>query len=590
MVAGREVAMTVFQKAGKDHKGFDFNVLSPLEAIGEAIEKNVDPMGVVTSLLNAQVAWLTHPLELSRAVSALSGDILALQSHVARRAMGLPSEDVVRPHADDGRFVDPIWESSATWDIVKEVYLAYTHRLMDMFFETPGMSDKGRRRSAFWLRKWLNAVAPTNFFWGNPVAMRKFVESRGESVVRGIEHFQTDLRAGNIRMVEEDAFHVGVDLATTPGEVIFRNRMLELIHYKPTTVQVYQTPIVIITPWINKFYILDLTSKKSMVKYLVDRGFSVFITSWKNPDDSMLEVTYEDYISEGIAPAIEAAKGFCQVPQVHAVGYCIGGITLSAYMAWANRQYTGPEQVPVAHWTVLTTLVDFSRPGDIEVFVDEDSVEWIEKSMAKKGYLDGKEMATSFRMLRSNSLVWNYVVNSYLYGEPLPAFDVLFWNADTTRMPHAMHSYYLREMYLNNNLMKKDALHLCGQPIDLAKIVQPLYAVAAEDDHIAPWRQCFRIHSHVAGPVRFALSTSGHILGIVNPPVNPPKRSYWIGEPQRGENSEQWQARAEKQPGSWWEDWVRWLVPQSGPQVAPPQGGKAYPALAAAPGTYVVES
>jgi len=243
----------------------------------------------------------------------------------------------------------------------------------------------------------------------------------------------------------------------------------------------------------------------------------------------------------------------------------------------------------VAHWTVLTTLVDFSRPGDIEVFVDEDSVEWIEKSMAKKGYLDGKEMATSFRMLRSNSLVWNYVVNSYLYGEPLPAFDVLFWNADTTRMPHAMHSYYLREMYLNNNLMKKDALHLCGQPIDLAKIVQPLYAVAAEDDHIAPWRQCFRIHSHVAGPVRFALSTSGHILGIVNPPVNPPKRSYWIGEPQRGENSEQWQARAEKQPGTWWEDWVRWLVPQSGPQVAPPQGGKAYPALAAAPGTYVVE-
>lgn len=581
--------MSTYQKAAKDHKTFKLNELSPFESMCEAVGKTVDPLGAVTSLVNAQVAWLSHPLELSRAMSALSGDIMALSAHVSRRAMGMEEEDVVRPNADDSRFADPIWESSASWDITKEVYLAFTHRLMDMYFETPGMSDKDRRRSAFWLRKWLNMVAPTNFFWTNPVAMRKFVETHGESATRGMEHFQKDVRAGTIRMVEEDAFTIGVDLATTPGDVVFRNRMVELIHYTPSTEKVHKTPIVIITPWINKFYILDLTSKKSMVKFLVDQGFTVFITSWKNPDESMLEVTYEDYISEGIAEVIDVAKAFCKVPQVHAVGYCIGGITLSAYMAWANRHYGSADKVPVAHWTLLTTLVDFSRPGDIEVFVDEASVEWIEQSMAKKGYLDGKEMATSFRMLRSNSLVWNYVVSSYLYGEPLPAFDVLFWNADTTRMPHAMHSFYLREFYLNNNLMKKDALHLCGEAIDLNTIVQPLYAVSAEDDHIAPWRQCFRIHKHVAAPVRFALSTSGHILGIVNPPVNPPKRSFWIAEPQRGESAEQWQARAEKKAGTWWTDWVNWLVPQCGPLVAPPKGGSAYPSLGAAPGTYVIE-
>ena len=572
------------------HKGINLQHQGPLEAMGEAIEKSLDPLGVTTSMLNAQLSWLSHPLELARVLHGLSGDIMALQTHVMRRAMGMPSEDVVLPHEDDARFSDPVWSESATWDIVKEYYLAFTHRLMDMYFETPGLSDRERRRAAFWLRKWLNLVAPTNFFWSNPVAMRKFVESHGESASKGFENYLRDVRAGSVQMVEPDAFTVGKDLATTPGNVVFRNRMLELIQYSPTTEMVREVPIVIITPWINKFYILDLTSKKSMIKYLVDQGFTVFITSWKNPEDSMSEVTYEDYLSEGITPAIEAARQICKVPQVHAAGYCIGGITLSAWMAWANRHYGSPDKVPVAHWTAFTTLVDFSKPGDIEVFVDEESVSWIEQSMAKKGFLDGKEMATAFRMLRSNSLIWHYVVHSYLYGEALPPFDVLFWNADTTRMPQAMHVYYLREMYLNNNLIKKDALNLCGEPIDLGKIVQPLYAVAAEDDHIAPWKQCFRIHKYIQGPVRFALSTSGHILGIVNPPVHPPKRSFWVGEPERGETAEQWQNRLESKPGTWWEDWVRWLVPQSGPLVKPPVGGKKFAPLAPAPGTYVSEN
>jgi polyhydroxyalkanoate synthase len=569
----------------------DLDAPFPLEKAANAIGKSVDPYGVTTSMLNAQMAWLMHPQELLRAMSALSGDLLALQAHIGRRALGIPSEDVIQPNADDARFADKVWTDSATWDIAKEWYLAFTHRLEDMLFDTPGLSDKERRRSAFWMRKWLNMVAPTNFFWLNPVAMQRFVETNGESLRKGWENFQRDAKAKNILMVEPDAFTVGKDLATTPGKVVFRNRLVELIHYAPTTEKVRAMPIVITTPWINKFYILDLNPKKSLVKYLTDQGFSVFITSWKNPTQDMADVRLDDYLLEGVNEVVRVACEFCKVPKVHLVGYCIGGTLVSAYMAWANKRF-GVDKVPVAHWTLFTTLTDFSHPGDIDVFIDEACITALEESMSKKGYLDGAEMATSFRMLRSNPLIWHYWVHSYLLGEPLPPFDVLFWNMDTTRMPQAMHSYYLREMYLHNNLIKRDRLTIAGESIDLDHIVQPLYAVTAEDDHIAPWKQCYRIRKciNVTAPMRFVLSTSGHILGIVNPPANPPKRAYWIAEPERNEHWEHWLDRAEKKPGTWWEDWTRWLGERTGDLVEayPVVNGK-YPALADAPGTYVLE-
>ena len=266
--------------SARGHRGLNLTDASPLENLAGVIEKHLDPFGVTTSIINAQAAWLTHPQELSRAMTALSSDILALQTHVMRRAMGFPSEDVVTPHEDDTRFADPVWKDSATWDIIKETYLAFTHRLEDMCYETPGLSDKERRRAAFWFRKWLNAMAPNNFFWTNPVAMRKFVDSKGESLRNGIKYMMRDAQSKTVRMVEADAFTVGKDLATTPGAVVFRNRLVELIHYTPTTDKVHKTPLVIVTPWINKYYILDLTAKKSMVKWLTDQGFSVFITSW----------------------------------------------------------------------------------------------------------------------------------------------------------------------------------------------------------------------------------------------------------------------------------------------------------------------
>jgi polyhydroxyalkanoate synthase len=306
--------------------------------------------------------------------------------------------------------------------------------------------------------------------------------------------------------------------------VVFRNRLLEVLHYTPTCKQVHQTPIVIVTPWINKFYILDLNPKKSMIRYLLAQGFEVFITSWKNPGEEMRDVRFDDYLIEGVQALVDTARGLTGAAKVHAVGYCIGGTALSTYMAWANRHFA-PEDVPVAHFTLFTTLVDFHKPGDIEVFVDEGSIRFITQNMERKGYLDGAEMASSFRLLRSNSLIWHYVVHGWLYGETPPPFDVLFWNMDTTRMPYAMHSWYLRELYLHNKLIEKDALTVAGEPIDLGAIVQPVYAVSAEDDHIAPWRQTFRTMNYVAGPKRFVLSSSGHILGIVNPPVKPAKRS-----------------------------------------------------------------
>jgi len=571
--------------------GIDINGMSPIESAGMAVSKAADPYGVTASLLNAQAAWMMHPQELMRAASALSGDLMALQAHLMRRALGMPSADVIAPHADDVRFADPVWTQVATWDIIKEWYLAFTHRLQDMYFETPGMSDKERRRAAFWSRKWLNMVAPTNFFWLNPVAMERFIRTRGESAARGFQNFMRDVQAKNIQMVEPDAFVVGKDLATTPGKVVFRNRLVELIHYAPTSEKVHATPIVIVTPWINKFYILDLTAKKSMVKYLTDQGFSVFITSWKNPDAEMAEVRLDDYLLEGVNEVVRVACDFCKVPKVHLVGYCIGGTLVSTYMAWANKRF-GSDQVPVAHWTLFTTLTDFAHPGDIDVFIDEACIGALDETMAKKGYLDGSDMASSFRLLRSNSLIWHYWVSSYLMGESLPPFDVLFWNVDTTRMPRAMHSYYLHEMYLNNNLIKRDKLTIAGETIDLDRIVQPLYVVTAEDDHIAPWKQCYRIRKYinVQAQVRFVRSSSGHILGIVNPPVNPPKRSYWIGEPERNEHWEHWFDRAEHKPGSWWEDWTAWLGARCGELVeAYPAASRAYPALAEAPGTYVLE-
>lgn len=559
------------------------------QVMDQAVAARIDPMGVAVPLLHAQLAWLAHPQELAESTARFSSKVMELQWHSWRRAFGVNSADVEVPNPDDNRFADPVWTESATWDIAKEWYLLSTRHLQDMLYETPGLNSGDRRRAAFWWRKWLNAMAPTNFLLSNPVAMRKAAETNGDSLIRGMRNFLADLQAGTVRMTNPNDFQIGKNLATTAGAVVFRNRLLEVIHYAPTQAKVNTVPLVIVTPWINKFYILDLNPKKSLVKYLVDQGFDVYITSWKNPDASLRDVTFDDYLLEGVDTIISVARSISGSPTVNAVGYCIGGAALAAYMAWANRQYAATK-VPVTSATFFTTMTDYHKPGDIEVFLDESSVAWLAQTMDRKGYLDGGEMAAAFRLLRSNSLIWHYVVHGYLYGETPPPFDVLYWNMDTTRMPAAMHKWYLREFYLNNALIKKDALTIAGQKIDLERVVQPIYSVSAVDDHIAPWKQAFRTNNFVAGTRRFVLSSSGHILGIVNPPVDPPKREYWVGQAERHDSADSWRERAEHRQGSWWEDWLAWLRPQSGAgRPAPAMATDAYPVLDDAPGAYVRE-
>ena len=554
-----------------------------------AIEGLVDPFGIVAPILHAQFAWWSHPLEFSELWMRAAADLAALQIHSAARLAGRELPDVVRPQPDDSRFADPAWTEQPSWALLKQWYLFTTRQVQDALYQTPGLSPKERRRAAFWWRQWLNAIAPTNFLLSNPVAMRKAVESRGESLRRGYKIFMQDAQARTLRMTGQEDFAVGHNLATTPGAVVFRNRLLELIHYAPTAAEVRPTPIVIVTPCINKFYVLDLQPKKSLVKYLLDQGFDVYITSWINPDAGMRDTAYDDYIVQGVGEAVRVARELSGSRKVHAVGYCIGGTLLSSYLARESKRLPRDE-VPVEHWTLLATLVDFQSPGDIEVFIDDASVTWLVDSMRARGYLDGTDMAATFRLLRSNNLIWHYMVHGWLYGEPLPPSDILYWNMDCTRMASRMHEFYLREFYLNNNLVRPNALAIAGVPIDLATIHVPLYQVGAEDDHITPWRQTFRINGYVTGEKRFVLSSSGHILGIVNPPVTPPKRHFQVGRAHRGETAEAWLAGAERHEGSWWQDWTAWLGSRCGAPGAPPAlTSDAFPKLADAPGTYVLE-
>lgn len=553
--------------------------------------KIADPYGILGLFAEVQKAWAEHPQEMTEAMNKLASDLTAVQWQGLHRVLGMDDEDPIPPNQQDERFAHPAWQEVPALDMLKEYYLLYFRWLEGAVYHTPDIPKKDRKRAAFWTRQWLNAIAPTNYFFTNPLAVQKFRETNGDSLLRGLDNWLKDLQVGDVQMVDKTAFEVGKNLANTPGAVVFRNKLVEVIQYAPTAEKVHAMPIVFITPWINKFYVLDLTEKKSMVRYLVNQGFTVFITSWKNPTSDMADVTFDDYLLQGALQAIEAARSICNVPQVHAVGYCIGGTALAALMAWLNREHGDPDSVPVAHWTQFASLVDFSRPGDLEVFIDETGIEAIEDTMAGQGYLDGRELGRAFRLLRANSLIWHYVVHNYLYGESLPALDVLFWNIDGTRMPKAMHGWYLRELYLKNKLVKKNGVTLGGHPIDLGLIRQPLYAVGTEEDHITPWRQTYRIANLIQAPVRYVLSTSGHILGIINPPVKPPKRNYWSGDVKGEDDPKDWLAKQQKNPGSWWEDWVAWLRARCGElQAPPPLGNRAHRKLENAPGKYVREA
>ena len=497
---------------------------------------------------------------------------------------GAKTEPVLAPAPGDRRFETPDWQRNPLLDGFKQAYLLMASTLLRSAAEMQGLDARQQRKLVFYVRQFLDAVSPTNFLLTNPEAVHEAMATGGQSLVMGVQNLLRDLQAGQIKMTDSEAFAPGRNLALTPGQVIYRNQLIELIQYAPATDTVHAVPLLFIPPWINKFYILDMRPENSLIRFLVEHGLTVFVISWKNPDASMEETTFDDYLELGPLAALEVTKAITGSRRVHSVGYCIGGTLLSMLLPYlaAKRDRT------VESASFFVALQDFAEVGDTAVFIDEPQVAYIEAQMMERGYLESRHMSAMFNMLRANDLIWSNVVNNYLLGKEPPAFDLLYWNADGTRMARAAHSFYLRNTYLENNLVQPGKVSVKGVAVDLGRIREELYIVGAEQDHIVPWQSAWKLTRLVSGPSRFALAASGHIAGVISPPTK--SRGYWARDGQAADTPAAWLEGAERRPGSWWTDWVDWLRPRMGKQVPPPPlGGEGYPPLAPAPGTYVLE-
>ena len=507
----------------------------------------------------------------------------------ASRWWGLatPTEDKLRGPAADRRFEAPEWEQHPFFRVLKQCYLAIAAQLREEADrEVPDPTE--RHRLMFHVQQLIDATSPTLFLPTNPAALRKALETGGGSVADGLRNLVADLREGRMTMTDTEAFAPGKNLAITQGKVVYRNRLIELIQYAPLTTQTYAVPLLFIPPWINKFYILDLQPKNSLVRFLVEHGFSVFMISWKNPDASMQGIAFEDYMTDGPLTASDVVRQITGAASVNPVGYCIGGTLLAmtlAYLAAREDDRFGPA-------TFMVSLQDFSEVGDTAVFMDEPQIEFMERRMLERGYLDSSDMAKMFNLLRSNDLIWNTFINSYLMGNKPSAFDLLYWNDDGTRMVPAAHGFYLHNTYLENNLVKPGKISLLDQPIDLRRIRKDIYTIGAERDHIVPWSSAWRIAQLTSAKTRFVLAASGHIAGMINPP-SAGKGGYWTdetGDAAAAGTAAAWLAGAKKHEGSWWGDWIKWLEARSGKRMpAAAVGSAAYPPIQDAPGSYVLE-
>ncbi|HEY0524139.1 MAG TPA: class I poly(R)-hydroxyalkanoic acid synthase [Stellaceae bacterium] len=487
----------------------------------------------------------------------------------------------------DKRFDAPEWENHPFFRLLKQTYIAASEQLLKEA-DREDVDPAERQRLLFHIRQFVDAMSPTLFLPTNPAALRRALETGGGSVADGMRNLLADMREGRLSLTDTQAFAPGKNLALTPGKVVFRNRILELIQYSPRTEKTHAVPLLVMPPWINKYYILDLQPKNSMVGFLLDQGFTVFMVSWKNPDASMEDVTFEDYMTEGPLAASNAIREITGSERVNPVGYCIGGTLLAttlAYLAARKDDRFGAV-------TFMVSLQDFAEVGDTAMFMDEPQIEYMERQMLERGYLDSSHMSNMFNLLRSNDLIWSTVVNNYLLGNKPPAFDLLYWNSDGTRMARDAHSFYLRNTYLENNLVKPGKIKMLGVPIDLSRIRNDIYAVGAEKDHIVPWRSAWRITQLASGRIRFVLAASGHIAGMINPPAKA-KGGHWTNESpdaMAARTPEEWLRDAKQHVGSWWTDWAKWLAARSGEMVpAPKVGSAAYPPLVDAPGTYVLE-
>jgi polyhydroxyalkanoate synthase len=560
----------------------DFMTRQAEQGVGMA-----DPLNIGTAFLEMTQRLMADPGKLMQAQVSLWHDYLELWQRTTERFLGGSAEPMVEPAATDKRFKDAAWSESTLFDFIKQSYLLTARWLQSTVKQIDGLDDKTARKVDFYTRQFVDAMAPSNFVLTNPEVLRATIESGGDNLVNGLRHVLDDLERGKgrlmIKMTDMDAFKVGQNIAVTPGKVVYQNDLLQLIQYAPTTKTVKRRPLLIIPPWINKYYILDLRPGNSFIKWAVDQGHTVFVVSWVNPDERLAQKGFEDYMVEGPFDALNAIELATGEREVNVIGYCLGGTLLAATLAYMDAR--GDDRFKSA--TYFVALTDFAEPGELSVFIDEDQLHSLDERMKSHGFLEGSDMAATFNMLRANDLIWSFVVNNYLLGkEPFP-FDLLYWNSDSTRMPREMHRFYLRNMYQENKLVVPGGISLLGLPIDLSRIKVPSFILSTKEDHIAPWKSTYAATQLYKGPVKFVLAASGHIAGVVNPPGQG-KYGHWENTA-LPRSPDAWLEGAAFHQDSWWPTWEKWVSEFSGGEVPArhPGDGNLKP-LEDAPGSYVL--
>jgi poly[(R)-3-hydroxyalkanoate] polymerase subunit PhaC len=594
--------MSVENEATKkfDAEAFAMNLARALENGGKALAAYLKPREsgelkdnqptemseVIKTLTAVAEYWLSDNERSSDIQTRMAKGYLDLWGSAARRLAGQEAMPAIAPSPRDKRFADPEWKSNQFFDFMMQLYLLTTQWAHDLVNNADGLDPHTRKKAEFYVQQITNALAPSNFVLTNPEVLRETLASSGTNLARGMQMLAEDMEAGKgtlkIRQSDPANLELGVNMATTPGKVIYQNDLIQLIQYEPTTEKVLRTPLLIVPPWINKFYILDLRPEKSYIKWCVDQGITVFVISWVNPDKSLGAKTWEDYMKQGPLAAMDAIEKATGEMKVHTLGYCVGGTLLATTLAWLAEK----RRVRVTSATFLAAQVDFTHAGDLLVFVDEGQISALERDMHESGVLEGARMAMAFNMLRSNDLIWSYVVSNYLKGQQPTAFDLLHWNSDATRMPASNHSYYLRNCYLENRL-STGTMVLDNTLLDLSKVKVPVYNLATREDHIAPADSVLYGSQFFGGPVKFVLSGSGHIAGVVNPPASN-KYQYWVNENIRDVSLQDWLKAAQEHKGSWWPHWREWLASIDAEEVAPRGvGSEAQPPIEDAPGSYV---
>jgi polyhydroxyalkanoate synthase len=582
-----------------DAEAFGRNLARAMESSGQAITAYLksregvsvdEPPNEFNELIKTFSAvgeyWLSDSARASELQLKLGKSYLDLWGAAVRRMAGQDTAPAISPAPRDKRFKDAEWKSNQFFDFVMQLYLLTTQWAFDVVRDAEGLDPHTRKKAEFYVQQITNALSPSNFVLTNPEVLRETLASNGQNLMRGMRMLAEDVVAGhgNLRIRQSDSsnLNVGEQLANTPGKVIYQNDLIQLIQYEPTTENVLRTPLLIVPPWINKFYILDLNAQKSFIKWCVDQGLTVFVISWVNPDKRLGEKTFDDYMKEGPLAAMGAIEKATGEMKVHTMGYCVGGTLLASTLAWLAEK----RRVRVTSATFLAAQVDFTHAGDLMVFVDEDQISALERDMGRTGVLEGSKMAMAFNMLRSNDLIWSYVVSNYLKGEQPKAFDLLHWNSDATRMPAANHSYYLRNCYLENRL-SAGTMVLDNTLLDLSKVKVPIYNLATREDHIAPAESVLYGSQFFGGPVRYVLAGSGHIAGVVNPPVLG-KYQFWTNDQINDISLGDWLKGAQEHKGSWWPDWREWIETHDIEQIpARTVGTESLPPIEEAPGSYV---